>query len=130
MKTTFAIISALFAASTTLAAPLAAGAPAVQTATVSFNNDQSGRNAPIVAPLDGTVISISAALANSPLYVNGAVTATSAQFVAFPQGAACVINNNGAIVTLNSQKTFVDLDGNPNAAVPVNLNGATLQCEL
>jgi hypothetical protein len=139
MKTTFAIISALFAASTTLAAPAGGpqypptSAPATsQTATVSFINDQSGANAPIVAPLDGTVISLSNALINTSLGASGQVLATSAQFVAFPQGAACAITAaNGQIITnLNDQKTFADLDGNPNAAVPVNLAGATLTCEI
>jgi hypothetical protein len=135
MKTTFAIISALFVASSAIAAP--AGGPQIppatsQTVTVSFSNDQTGRNAPITAPLDGTVISISSYLANSPLYNNGQVAASSAYLVAFPQGAACAITAaDGHIITnLNDQKTFVDLDGNPNAAIPVSLNGATLTCEI
>jgi hypothetical protein len=139
MKTTFAILSALFAASTTLAAPAGGHqtppsyAPSTsQTATVSFINDQTGANAPIVAPLDGTVISISGALISTPLGASGTVLASSAQFIQFPQGAACAITAaDGQIITnLNDQKTFADLDGNPDAAVPVNLTGATLICEI
>jgi hypothetical protein len=132
MQLAFAFISALFAASTTFAAPAAQYRGAgQQTATISFSNDRSGRNAPILAPLDGTPIHIGQALANSAIAKgpNGVVEASSVQLVALPQRAHCTIYNYGAIIaTLTPDKTYVDLDGYSSAVVPINLSYGTLMC--
>ena len=135
MQFTITAITALMAASTAFALPAGGPqAPPAQTATVSFSNDQSGRNAPVVAPLDGTTVSISQYLASTPICGNGSghCEASSAYFVAFPQGANCAITaaDGHLIAGLDAQRTFADLDGNPAAATPISLDGASLRCEL
>ena len=135
MQFTIAAFTALMAASTAFALP--AGGPQqppVQTVTISFSNDQSGRNAPITATLDGTVIPISQYLASTPICGNGAghCEASSAYTVAFVQGASCAITaaDGHLIAGLDAQRTFADLDGNPAASTPISLDGANLRCEL
>lgn len=120
MQFTIAALATIFA---TGALALPAGGPQlppVQTATVSFANDQTGRNVPIVAPLDGTIIAVAPFIQ----------AASSAYFVAFPQGASCAITRaDGTLIAgLNAQSTFADLDGNPAAAVPILLDGVSLRC--
>lgn len=133
MQFTIAAITTLLATSGAVARPAGGPqAPPYQTATVSFSNDQSGRNAPIVAPLDGTTISISQYLADTPICAGGHCLASSAYFVAFPQGASCAITaaDGHLIAGLDDQRTFADLDGNPAAATPISLDGASLRCEI
>lgn len=131
MKSTLVTISTLFVA-TALALPAPApqgGATAAPTATISFSNDQTGAHAPVVAPIDGTVINLYDVLTGTPIGVPVQVLASSAQLVAFPQNVDCTITdiNGNVIGTLTAQHTYVDLDGT-NTAVPINLAGATLEC--
>lgn len=127
MQFTFVTVFSLLAAAV-IAAPTT-GAPA--TTTVQLSNDQSGRNAAAVIPLDGVPRLVDSLFRNSAVDNNGLITATSSQLTQVINGVACVFAFNGAVIgTLNDQHTFVDLDGNPNAAIQVVLNGVTLQCEI
>ncbi|KAF2666890.1 hypothetical protein BT63DRAFT_427304 [Microthyrium microscopicum] len=124
MQFTIATIVSLLAA-------VSMAAPADRT-TVQLTNDQTGRNAAAVIPLDGIPRQITALYGGSAVDNAGLITATSAQLIQIVQGAACVFAGPGgaAFATLNDRKTFVDVDGNPANAIPVVLNDATLQCEL
>ncbi|PLB46348.1 hypothetical protein P170DRAFT_362060 [Aspergillus steynii IBT 23096] len=125
MKSFTAIVFSLLAASV-FAAPVEERALQV---TVSLANDQSGANAGVQFPADGNNRSIRTLYGNTPVGAGGTVLASSAQLTAFPQTINCVIRNNGAVIaTLTAQRTFADLDGNPNAAIPVNLNGGVINC--
>ncbi|KAK1141033.1 hypothetical protein N8T08_009606 [Aspergillus melleus] len=125
MKSFTAIVCSLLAASV-YSAPLEERAPQV---TVSLANDQPGANAGVQFAADGTDRSIFALYGGTPVGAGGTVLASSAQLTAFPQTINCVIRNNGVpIATLTAQKTFADLDGNPNTAIPVNLNNGVINC--
>ncbi|KIV98613.1 uncharacterized protein PV09_09605 [Verruconis gallopava] len=129
MKPTFASILAIFTA-TVSSLPTSQNAPAsTQTATVSFSNDQTGAHAPVVAPLDGTIINLYNALTGTPVGVPVQVLASSVQLVQFPGTVNCVITNiSGQVIgTLTAEHTYADLDGT-SSAIPVNLAGATMQC--
>ncbi|KAK7189715.1 uncharacterized protein CC84DRAFT_1176709 [Paraphaeosphaeria sporulosa] len=120
MQFTIATISALFAA-TSCALPAAQGA----TATVSFINDQTGAHAPVVAPLDGTVINLYNVLIGTPVGVPNQVIASSAQLIDYPQNVDCTINgiNGGQLGQLNARQTYVLLKSGG-----INLDGATMMC--
>ena len=125
MKSSFAVLVGLFAA--TISA-----APAITTTvTVQLTNDLTGASGTTTVVADGTERSISSLFGNSGIAVNGQVLATSAQLTAFPQGVFCIIQNAGQNVGIfNFKKTFADLDGNPDAAIPQNLSGAILNCQV
>jgi hypothetical protein len=118
-------------------AAVATAAPATQvrtlpTVTISFSNDQSGRNAAVPIVADGNPNLVGSLFAGSAIDVNGEIIATSAQLTQFVQGTFCVIENfAGTVVAkLNTDATFADLDGNPNAAVPTDVTGLTIICEV
>ncbi|PYH83594.1 hypothetical protein BO82DRAFT_400354 [Aspergillus uvarum CBS 121591] len=121
-------------ASVLIAAVSAAPAPVdiearVNSVTVSFANDQSGANAGVSIPGDGVTRSIQTLYGGTAVGSSGTVLASSAQLTNFSQWSSCNIVNGGkSIAYLNSQRTFADLDGNPNAVIPVDLNGATITC--
>ncbi|RAH65271.1 uncharacterized protein BO66DRAFT_405727 [Aspergillus aculeatinus CBS 121060] len=121
-------------ASILIAAVSAAPAPVdiearVNSVTVSLANDQSGANAGVPIPGDGVTRSIQTLYGGTSVGSSGKVLASSAQLTNFAQWSSCNIVNGGrSIAYLNSQRTFADLDGNPNAATPVDLSGATITC--
>ncbi|KAB8258562.1 hypothetical protein BDV32DRAFT_151192 [Aspergillus pseudonomiae] len=126
MKTTFAVIISILTASIS-AAPLEARQS--NDVTVALSNDQSGAYAGVKFPADGTDKSIKALYGGTSVGASGSVLASSAQLAAFPQTIHCVIKNNGAVIaTLDAQHTFADLDGNPAAATPVNLDHGIVNC--
>ncbi|KAI9035213.1 uncharacterized protein KD926_004277 [Aspergillus affinis] len=126
MKSFTAIVCSLLAASV-YAAPVEELQG--QQVTVSLANDQSGANAGVQFAADGADRSIFALYGGTAVGAGGIVLASSAQLTAFPQTINCVIKNNGVtIATLTAQKTFADLDGNPNVVVPVNLNRGIINC--
>jgi hypothetical protein len=126
MKSIIAVCSLLVAS--VAAAPLEARtAPSV---TFSLANDQSGANAAASFPADGTSRTIASLFGTSSVASNGHVWATSAQLTAFPQTITCALTNNGVtIADLSAERTFADVDGNPNAAIPVDLTGALINCQ-
>ncbi|KAE8355682.1 hypothetical protein BDV28DRAFT_145870 [Aspergillus coremiiformis] len=126
MKTTFAVIVSLLAASIS-AAPLDARGPSQ--VTLALSNDQTGANAGVTFAADGTDRSIKTLYGSTSVGTSGSVLASSAQLTAFPQTISCVIKNNGAqITTLTAQNTFVDLNGNPASNAPINLDNGTVNC--
>lgn len=125
MKSFTAVVFSLLAASV-YAAPVEERALQV---TVALSNDQTGANAGVQFAADGTNKSIRTLYGGTSVGAGGIVRASSAQLTAFPQTINCVIRNNGVVIaTLNAQRTFADLDGNPNAATPVNLNNGIINC--
>ncbi|KAJ6095971.1 hypothetical protein N7486_006717 [Penicillium sp. IBT 16267x] len=97
--------------------------------TFALSNDQTGAYAGATFLTDGTDKHLSNLFARTSVGAGGNVIATSGQLTAFPQTINCVLKNNGAtITTLTAQHTYVDIDGNPSASIPVNLNSATINC--
>lgn len=131
MKFTTSIMSALLgAASIVSAVPLDSSntltrRQAVPDVTVQLANDQSGANWAATFAADGSVHSINA------LY-GSAIWASSAQLVNFPQNIVCFFSdaNWNVFADLTTQKTFVDLDGNPDVATPISLDGAFVYCHV
>ncbi|KAF3914290.1 hypothetical protein ABW20_dc0101587 [Dactylellina cionopaga] len=127
MKSTIAIFFSFFAAAIT-AAPTGTTFPSV---TVSLSNDLSGANGIATIEANGVDRYISELFGNTPVGTGGYVVASSAQLTNFPQGVFCIIKKGDAPVgILNFMRTFADLDGNPNAAIPQNLDGAILNCQV
>ena len=125
MKSIIAICSLLVAS--VAAAPLEArDAPSV---TFALSNDNSGAYAGVPFAADGTDKTISSLFGATSVASNGQVWATSAQLTAFPQTINCVLKNNGAtLTTFTASHTYFDLDGNPSAAIPVDLTAAVINC--
>lgn len=97
--------------------------------TFALSNDQSGANAGATFLADGTDKYFSGLFAGTSVDASGQVVASSGQLTAFPQSVNCVLKNNWAYVTtLTAQNTYIDLDGNPSASIPVNVNGGTINC--
>ncbi|KAK6515953.1 hypothetical protein TWF281_004544 [Arthrobotrys megalospora] len=127
MKSTIAIIFSVFATAI-IAAPAGTTFPSV---TVSLANDLSGANGHATIEANGQDRSISQLFKNTPVGTNGHVVASSAQLTNFPQGVFCIIKKGDApIGILNFRRTFADLDGNPHTAIPQNLDGAILNCQV
>jgi hypothetical protein len=97
--------------------------------TVALSNDQSGAYASVTFPADDTDKSIFSLFSGTSVGAGGTVKATAAQLTNFAQSINCVIKNNDAIIgTFTAQKTYLDLDGNPHTAVPINLDNAEIRC--
>ncbi|GES65233.1 hypothetical protein ANOM_009327 [Aspergillus terreus] len=128
MKLSYTSIICLFAGTSWAAA---IDARQTQQVTVALSNDRSGAYASVSISPDGTDKSISALFGGTSVGATGSVLASSAQLASFPPTIKCVIVNGGAtIATLTAQKTYVDLDGNPAVANPVNLSGGVLRCSV
>jgi hypothetical protein len=128
MKFTFATILSLLAA-TISAAPLEVRQSS--TVTVALSNDQTGAYSSATFQADNTDKSIASLYGSTSVGNGGTVKATAAQLTSFAQSINCIINNNGATIgTLTAQHTYVDLDGNPNTAIPINLNNAVIRCHV
>lgn len=129
MKTTSILITFL----TTLAAAsptLRRQAPPTPSVTFSLSNDITGTNVPLAVLADGTPIRLGTAFAGTALDKAGIVTATSGQLVTLDATVFCVVDNGaGQVWRLNSQNTFVDLDG-VEGAVETNVNDFVLTCEF
>jgi hypothetical protein len=128
MKFAFATIMPL------LAVPIAATPFEVRQSnpvTVALSNDQTGAYAGVTFQADGTDKTLPSLFGATSVGSGGIVKANAAQLTAFAQSINCVITNNGAnIGTLTAQNTYVDLDGNPNTAIPLNLNNAKINCRV
>lgn len=128
MKFTIAAIISLMAA-TISATPLEVRQS--NQVTVALSNDQSGAYAGVKIQADGSDRGIFSLFSGTSVGAGGTVKATSAQLTNFAQSINCVIKNNDATIgTLTAQQTYLDLDGNPNAAIPINLNNAVIRCRV
>ncbi|RAK96025.1 uncharacterized protein BO80DRAFT_417653 [Aspergillus ibericus CBS 121593] len=124
MKSISAILVSLLATS------VAAG-PVVTTVTIALANDQTGAQGSAAIPADGSEQSIQNLYGNTGVGTSGVVKASSAQLTNFQQTTNCVIKKYGSVLaTLTAQRTYADLDGNPNAAQPVDLSGAVVRCTV
>lgn len=82
------------------------------TATIQLANDQSGANANVAIPEDGTKYSIKSLWGKTAVAKNGVVYATSAQLVAFQQDTVCKIFGDGNLnVDLDARRTWAQLNG-------------------
>lgn len=115
---------------------LTASATAVQFETRSsedvtfvLSNDQSGAYASVNFPADGLDKSVESLFASTPIGSSGQILASSAQLSQFPGSINCVLEKYGSsLATFTTDHTFVDLDGNPSTAFPVNLDQAHINC--
>ena len=65
---------------------------------VQFANDVSGANGNALIPLDGSLVSLGDAYANTNLEVDGTLFVTSLEFTANFQNVACTVFKNGVTV--------------------------------
>lgn len=122
------LISSLLVASIS-AAPIESRQP--QQVTVALSNDQTGAYAGKTFLADNTDKSVQKLFGATSVGAGGHVQATSVQLTAFPENISCLVKNKGVTVaTLTAQHTYADLDGNPNAATPVDLTYATVNCHV
>ncbi|PYH42270.1 uncharacterized protein BP01DRAFT_136085 [Aspergillus saccharolyticus JOP 1030-1] len=130
MKSFTAIIASLLIASVSAApAPVEVEARQVQTTTVSLSNDQTGANAGVAIPVDGTFSNIFSLYGGTAVGASGQVIVSNAQLTNNFQGVTCLIFNNGNLIgTLNDRQTAADLDGNPNGVSPFDLSGGFIAC--
>lgn len=120
------LFSSLFVASIS-ASPIESRQPRL--VTVALSNDQTGAYAGKTLPADGTDRSVQELFGLTSVDANGHVQATSVQLTAFPENISCLIRNDGVTVAaLTAQRTYVDLDGNPSAAIPVDLSDGIINC--
>ena len=99
--------------------------------TVQLSNDKTGATGSATIQANGVDQSVVALFGNTPVGAGNHVVASSAQLTNFPQGVFCIIKQGETPVgILNFKKTFADLDGNPDVATPVNLDGAVLNCQV
>jgi len=68
---------------------------------VQFANDVTGANGNALIPLDGSLVSLGEAYANTNLEVAGTLFVTSLEFTANFQNVACTVFKNGATVVAN-----------------------------
>jgi hypothetical protein len=130
MKASLAILLGAIAFGVS-AAPAGVSARTDTQVTVSLINDQSGANAAKPIPANGNELSIKDLFGNTPVGTAGSVFASSAQLIQFTQTTHCTIKNNGQVIgNINFQQTFADIDGNNAAAVPINLDYATIACAV
>lgn len=130
----FSVISSLALLATSVAA-LPSGFVARQSPneiTFTITNDQSGAQAAATVPIDGSVATFENLFGASALASNGQILASSSQLIAFPQGVDCIIFRSARDVVghLVPSHTYLDLDGNPNAAVPVDVTGDSITCSF
>ncbi|EED15886.1 conserved hypothetical protein [Talaromyces stipitatus ATCC 10500] len=130
----FSIASSLTLLATSVAA-LPSGFVARQSydnITFTIINDQTGAQAAATVLIDGIPNGFQDLFGSSPLASNGKILATSTQLIAFPQGVDCAITNSAQAVVghLTPSHTWLDLDGNPNAAIPVDVSGDSITCSF
>ncbi|KAH8690841.1 hypothetical protein BGW36DRAFT_465683 [Talaromyces proteolyticus] len=128
MKSFIAVSVALLAAS-------AAAMPArrdTDTVTFALSNDQTGHQASATIWADNTVSLFNSLFANSAIDSNGQILASSVQLTAFPQHVTCNINDaeGQVFASLSDTKTYFDLDGNPAAAIPVDVSSFSINCDV
>jgi len=131
MKTSFAAVLALFAASS-LAAPTPAYPTNQDGLTVSFTltNDESGANAAATVPVNGESNDIYTLFKGSVVDVeaiNSEILATSINFSSIPQYVSCqLLSGSTAIGTFSPSFTFLTLT--PDVSEPRRLSGTTITC--
>ncbi|KAF3007900.1 hypothetical protein E8E13_011037 [Curvularia kusanoi] len=133
MKTTIISTLTLLTSVLALPAPQASGS-GPKPATLSLSNDISGASANRPVPANNVPLTFGTLFAGSNLIRGGALKATSLSNVApgAGPGPRCVVKRpDGAQVGfVDSQKTFLDLDGNKDRAVETDVIAWTVACGL
>jgi hypothetical protein len=127
MQFTLAVVTAIFA-SIISAAPALPARNAILSITVSITNDQTGASGSATVPGDGIARNLTDLFGGSAIDQNGAIIGTSAQLTKFSENTKCFFQNVNWIINFDGKKTFVNLDGNKDVALPVYLNGFNVQC--
>ncbi|PGH33347.1 hypothetical protein GX50_03824 [[Emmonsia] crescens] len=98
--------------------------------TVQLINDSTGASGSASIPLNHKKKDISHLFGHTNIASHGRILASSVQLTKIVQGGFCTIwdAHHRVIANLNDRDTFDDLDGNPDAAEPIHLNGATIAC--
>lgn len=132
MKTSFAITLALLTTTiTALPTTLTPRQTIFPKISISVINDLTGASAVATVVADGTVFPILTLFGGSRIDIDGIVTASSAQLIAFVDNVFCSFNKDDLIIPINGKNfVFADLDGNKEVAVPINLNAFTFQCQV
>ncbi|CRG91444.1 hypothetical protein PISL3812_08493 [Talaromyces islandicus] len=133
MKSFIAAASAALLATSATALPNRIAARQVTNEVVfTLRNDQSGANANATVPTNADTISFNYLFGNSVLASNGRVFASSAELTAFPQGVSCGLTDyeGRLFTTLTPENNYVDIDGNPTVAVPIDVTEYTIVCSL
>ena len=98
---------------------------------VALSNDQSGAYASVTFQADDTDKSVFSLFSGTSVGADGTVKATAAQLTNFPQSINCVLKNNDATIgTFTAQSPYLDLDGSPHTAIPINLDNAQIRCRI
>ncbi|KAJ5895446.1 hypothetical protein N7495_007137 [Penicillium taxi] len=90
--------------------------------TVQLANDQSGANANVAVPADGSKSSVKALWGSSSVASGGVVLASSAQLVAFGKDTVCTFTQNSKTLLLNAQTTWGSFGS------VTDLSGAEISC--
>jgi hypothetical protein len=99
--------------------------------TVQLSNDLSGANAEVSIYADGTDEAIQNLFGSTVIAKGGKVLATSAQLVKFSNEVFCIIKKDERpIGVFNFRTTFAELDHKNGTAIPINLQGAVLNCQV
>lgn len=104
--------------------------PTPPTISLRITNDQTGAGANALIPTDNLARPVSTLYANTPISAGGSVVGTSAQLVQFTDGTQCQFNvQGGGVIQLDGRaRNFAELDGDSTVAMPVVLDGWTVQC--
>ncbi|KAF2799798.1 hypothetical protein K505DRAFT_332263 [Melanomma pulvis-pyrius CBS 109.77] len=132
MKPSFATTLALLTTGiTALPATLTPRQTIFPKISISVINDLTGASAVATVVADGTVFPILTLFGGSRIDIDGIVTASSAQLIAFVDNVFCSFNKDDLIIPINGKNfVFADLDGNKEVAAPINLNAFTFQCQV
>jgi hypothetical protein len=133
MEAALSLASAVLAFGTTAAASCAGPAGAGLTFDISLSDDITGENQVQPVRVNGGAVTLGSLFAGQ---ADDRIFATSLQAVSPGAGGGnvlCAIINPldaGNALRLNAEATFVDLDGDGEAAVQVDVTDFTIACEL
>ncbi|KAF1995333.1 hypothetical protein P154DRAFT_526382 [Amniculicola lignicola CBS 123094] len=128
MQLTIALVATIFASAIS-AAPAMAPRDNYPTVRVSLYNDQTGHMATASVLSDGMANMLTDLFRGSAIDDNGHIKVTSAQLVQSTQKTRCFFQNYNDIINMSgADNPFVDLDGNPAAALVRDMSGFNLQC--
>lgn len=92
---------------------------AIQAITISFADDQTGKNFAVKIPVDNRSHDVQSLISTTPLL------ATSAQLIGFLPGTVCDINFGKVMFVLDDESTFVNLN-----TKPLDVKSALIHCTV
>ncbi|PSN71218.1 hypothetical protein BS50DRAFT_570619 [Corynespora cassiicola Philippines] len=129
MQFTIALFTTLFATAISAAPATPEARNAAPQYKISLTNDQTDANAVATVSGNGAAYWMTDLFRGSAIDNNGAIIATSAQLIDFKPNTRCFFQNYNWIINIDSKATWVDLDGNKDAVIPVYMNGFNIQCQ-